>query len=341
MGEAASSESCETTAVTLCASIPCITAGPFAELPNGGGVISLPRAIPMKKLLRALPALVRVGTGVLFLAASAGLAQAVPRAQVADPAAAKPVAGAPVSDEALAKAAELYYSSSREGLAGFDCAVHPDWRGLFLSANPSAGVAESEPRVALLKSVKITVHVRTRGRSTLDWEPPATPKLGRDLSDLRENMRKSTEQALMTFLSFWTCFVNGAAEPPSSQGLTVTSIKTGYRLEARQGGTTVTEEFDFGSILRDFRIRTDGTSIDLSPSYAPTDKGLLVTRFLARIQPDGTPPERAEQMRVSIEYNTLAGFPIPSRLEMELAGTGAFNFQLDNCAVTRQTRPEN
>ena len=38
-------------------------------------------------------------------------------------------------------------------------------------------------------------------------------------------------------------------------------------------------------------------------------------------------------MHVGIDYQTMDGFYIPSRLNMEVVGTGIFNFTMDGCKV--------
>jgi hypothetical protein len=38
-----------------------------------------------------------------------------------------------------------------------------------------------------------------------------------------------------------------------------------------------------------------------------------------------------KEMNTEIEYRTVDGFPIPSRLNMEVGETGTFNFKLDSC----------
>jgi len=50
--------------------------------------------------------------------------------------------------------------------------------------------------------------------------------------------------------------------------------------------------------------------------------------------PAGTPPGQAQNMNVDIDYQEINGFPIPDKLNMEVIGTGKFNFTLDGCATS-------
>ena len=244
------------------------------------------------------------------------------------------------NDELLAKASKLYYSTAKAGLDGFDCTVHPDWPQLFMSAQKGAAIAADDSRVQLLNSVKVTLHARMKGGSILDWSAPANPDkpLDQDSNSLLDGMHKATEQTLQGFLQFWIPFVDGSAVPASSEGLEVTQTEKGYKLHATQEGTEVTEQLDNSLVLRQFNVVMSSMTVDFAPAYQSTDKGLLVNSFLAHILPAGAPPEQVQELHVTIEYQTIDGFPIPGKLFMEVVNTGTFNFTLDGCTVNKQLK---
>ena len=248
----------------------------------------------------------------------------------------QPAAKPNPNDEMLARANKLYYSTAKDKLDGFDCAVHPDWHMLFVSANKGSAVAESDPRIVLLKTVKITLHARMKGGSILGWDPPATQD--KDSTDLLDGMHHSTEETLQGFMQFWTPFVDGSAVPVSSGGLEIAKTETGYTLHAEQNGTTVTETLDSNLILQQFNVNMSGTSVKFAPAFTSTEKGLLVTSFLAHILAAGAPPAQEQEMHVGIGYQTIDGFPIPARLNMEVINSGIFNFVFDGCTVSRQSQ---
>ena len=171
------------------------------------------------------------GLGAAFLAvcltAAPALAQApnppAPAAPAAADAQSAPqiLPATPANDALLAKAAKLYYSTDKTGLARFDCAVHADWRTVFLDAGNGAPVAEDDPRVLLLNSVKVTLHARMKGGSGIDWNPPAHPAkpLDQDSIELLDKMQAGTAQMLQGFMQFWPPFVDGSVVPDSSEGL--------------------------------------------------------------------------------------------------------------------------
>jgi hypothetical protein len=283
--------------------------------------------------------LVRLSAALLaacLVSAAAG-AQAskppAPSAKAAAPAA--PSAVDKANNEMLARAATLYYSTTKAGLNGFDCDVRPDWHALFISANPGTPVAADDSRIVLLNSVTITMHARLKGGSSIVWvnaAQPADKPLDDDSTKMLDSMHQATEQTLQGFLQFWTPFMDGSVVPANSDGLEIAPTdKGGYKIHTESAGTTLTEIFSSSLLLEQFNVGLNGTTINFSPSYKSTDKGLLVSSFLAHIIPPGAKPEQGQEMHVGLEYQTIDGFPIPAKLNMEVVGTGVFNFSLAGC----------
>jgi hypothetical protein len=252
------------------------------------------------------------------------------------PAASAPQPAQPNRDnEWLAKTSKLYYSSAKAGLTGFDCAIHPDWRTLFVSSVKGETVPENDPRVALLSAVKISIHARMKGGSTIEWVADSNPDTPLDQSstDLLDAMHKSVEQTLEGFLQFWGPFMEATVVPDSSEGLEITHTPTVHTIHAKQAGTELTEIFSSDLVLEQFNVNMSAASIKFSPTYKPTAQGLLVSSFKANILPEGTPPEQAQVMNVAIEYQPVGTFIVPGKLNMEVIGTGIFNFTFDGCTT--------
>ena len=237
-------------------------------------------------------------------------------------------------DEMLARAARLYYSTKAAGLNSFDCAVHPDWRTLIQSSVKNAAVSDSDPNILMLKRIAITLHARLDGHSMVEWKaPPAAGKTEAGMTSTLDQMHKGTEQALDGFMQFWTPFVDGSMVNMRSNGVNIGHTGEGITIHIKQRDADVTEVYSKDMILQHVSLKMNGSAIDLSPSYDSTDKGLLVSRFVARIRKDGAAAEREQEMHVEIYYRQVDGFPIPSRLNVEAVGTAVFNFQLDGCRV--------
>jgi hypothetical protein len=243
---------------------------------------------------------------------------------------------APSSDTSwLASTSKLYYSSAKAGLAGFDCSVHPDWRTLIMSTNKGEVVADDDPRITMLQGVRVGIHARMKGGSTVEWETESAPDKPLDESStaMLDRIHHSVEQTLEGFLQFWSPFMEVAIVPDSTEGLEITHTPTTHTIHAKQGETELTEIFTSDRVLEQFNVNLNGMSIHFSPAYTPTPQGLLVQSFEAHILPAGVPPEKAQVMKVTLTYQTLNSLTIPGQLNMEIAGAGTFNFAFDGCTI--------
>lgn len=237
----------------------------------------------------------------------------------------------------MARAAALYYSSSKAGLKGFDCIVHPDWQSLFLSANHTSSLtADQQNRVALLNSAHIVLHARMDDTSTYDWsDPPTQNSAVADAPSLLQQMHASSWQTLHGFLEFWAPFVDGSAVPSNANGTDVTHSPDGFTMHAKTSESEVTEIFGNDLILQHFNVISGGNNVRFDPFYSQTPQGLLVNRFHALIRPVNAAPTADQEMRVAVQYQTIDGFPIPSHLDMEIVGTAVFNMNFSDCTILR------
>jgi len=230
------------------------------------------------------------------------------------------------NDDWLNRVRVLYTSTERDGLKGFDCDVHPDWRTLVSSANSGTVDSDGERKVQVLSPARVILHAHMDGSAVVDWaaaDPPA------DLANIVNQVRDGTKQTLAGFLQFWAPFADASVIPPNSKGIDVTPTADGGRiLRATDNGTTVTETFDADNVLREYDVKMTGSTVLFTPTYTSTPKGLRVTSFLAHIKPDSGGDQ---ELHVRIAYAEVSGFTIPSELNMTVVGTGTFNFTLDGC----------
>jgi hypothetical protein len=232
-------------------------------------------------------------------------------------------------NEWLAKAAKIYFSSAEAGLTGFNCEVHPDWRALFMSAAKGKPVAADDPNLARLGKVKVTMHARMMGGSTIEWVADSDD----DPNGVMENMHQTVQQMLEGFLQFWSPFMEVAVVPGKADGLEITHTAASHTIHAKQGTTELTEIFNSNLVLEQFDVILAGTSIKFAPAYEPTPQGLRVKSFSAEILPAGASPQQMQKMLVNVDYQTVSHQTIPGQLNMEIVGTGTFKFAFDGCSV--------
>jgi hypothetical protein len=285
-----------------------------------------------------LAVLVRMSTAAGVAALSCLLVQAQALPADATPPAAAPQSGSAASlgDTLLAKATNLYDSTAKSGLHGFDCQAHPDWNKIESSAKKGAPDAADDAKVALLNTVKITLHARLGGASSIDWQLPqaAEKQLDPATSDMLDHSRHGVENTLVGFLKLWTPLIDGSvAESLGEADLNVTPTGAGYTLRSKDKGRPLTEEFDRDLLLRHFILVDSGSTVDISPAFRPSAHGLLVESFAVRIHPPGAPPEAAHEMHIGLEYQTVSTIQIPARISVEVPNVVEMDFALDGCSV--------
>lgn len=237
-------------------------------------------------------------------------------------------------DRMLANAAKLYYSTEMTGLEGFDCAVQPEWRGMLTNGTNGGAVAESDPRLSLLRPIQVHLYAHLNGDANIDWQAPTTPP-NDESAKLVESLHQATEGTLVGFVRYWAPFVNGSVIPQTADGQQITSTAKGYRIHSDQGGTAFTEELDSKLLLHEFDVDMGGMTVHFTPTFKPTEKGLLVDNFVALSAPVGQSAAKPQELHVGIEYKKVEGFPIPSKLVMQVVNAGTFLYALDGCRVTR------
>lgn len=228
----------------------------------------------------------------------------------------------------------MYYSSAVAGLKGFDCEVRPNWQALYSVKNGGQLSADNQAKVALLNPVKIALHGRMDGGSTLDWNPPVQ-SLDATQTSLLNDMHSALNQTLQGFMQFWTPFIERQVIPDSSRGLEIAATDDGGRkIHLKQSDVELFETFDSGRILRQYNVVMSGTKVEVTPTYSPSDHGLVITHFHAFIRPtDET--QKVQEMNVELAYQWLNGFPIPAHLDMDVLGVAELNVAFENCTVQR------
>lgn len=306
--------------------------------------------------MRILPLAIRAlaAATVLALCCLPVLAQQLP----AGPAAATPATQAAVAslnDSLMARATALYNSTIKTGLHGFDCQVHPDWMKIIVSSRNGALQDSDTARAALLGAVKIVLHARIKGGSTLDWQPPdsVVPRTQATV-DMLDRAHRSIESTLEGVLKLWTPLVDGSLAESLGEDEVATEATGGYAVRSKNSmpnsapntapdkqkppiqsqDQSVTEEFDHNLLLKHFTLIDAGSTASLTPVFQPTPRGLLVSSFDALLQPAGIAAAEAREMHIAFDYQPVSGIQIPGKIGVELPGVVEMNFALDGCALS-------
>lgn len=279
---------------------------------------------------------VSIAAGMLALSSALVPAQAPSSSPAAPAAIAQAGSAASLNDSLLAKATSLYDSAAKSGLHGFDCQVHPDWSKVVSSAKKSAPDAADGAKVALLNTVKIKLHARLTGGSTIDWQVPEIPEkpLAPADTSMLKQAHQGVEKTLLGFVKLWTPLINGSvAESLGAGDVNIAQTGDGYTLRSKDKRNPLTEEFDRNLLLKHFIVVDSSSTVDIAPTFRTTARGLLLQSLVARIQLQGAPPEAAQEMHIGFEYQTVSAIQIPARISVAVPNVVEMDFALDGCIV--------
>jgi predicted phosphohydrolase len=237
-------------------------------------------------------------------------------------------------DTLLAKAAGLYYSTARAGLQGFDCQVHPDWNLIMISSSKGAPAASVDAKLALLGTVKVILHARLNGNSSLDWQVQGQPEkpIDKAATAMLDQAHRGIENTLVNVLKLWIPIVDGSiAESLGEEDMELAQTENGYVLRSKD--KSLTEEFDRNLLLVRYLAVDSGSTVNIEPTFQHSNKGLLLSSFVAHIHPAGAPAERIQEMNVGLEYQAVSGAEVPARLTVEVPNVVQMDFKLDGCST--------
>jgi hypothetical protein len=80
-------------------------------------------------------------------------------------------------------------------------------------------------------------------------------------------------------------------------------------------------------------IADASSMVDIAPAFQSTSQGLLLSSFVAHIQPASAPGGNAQEIRFSAEYQVVSGVQIPEKLAVDVSNLVTMDFVLDGCKV--------
>jgi hypothetical protein len=299
-----------------------------------------PLVLPLRVPPLAVSALLLV-SAVLARAQTPALAAPPPGpGQTPALASAPTVAGA--KDALMARAELLYDSAEKSGLHASRCQVHPDWYLIMTSSKKGAPLAANDPRLPLLNQVRITLHARLNGSSSLDWQPPPG-RLDASAQATLDTAHRGIEQTVLGVLKLWAPLVNGSIpESFGEDNFVLAQSENCYTLNSQDKQHSLTERFDRNLLLTQYISTESGSTIRIAPNFDRHREGLLVSSFIARIHaagpgPQTTAPETDEETRVAFQCAPFSqaadrAQPIPVKLAIEIPNVVTMNFALDTCS---------
>lgn len=234
----------------------------------------------------------------------------------------------PTPADRLARARATYYTPTANGLTSFNCDLIFDWKDLLTRAG-GVDVPDDNPMLRYLNATHLSVTDDLHGKAVLDWSNTATLPDGKEASVAQ--MKGGLEQMIGGFFQSWNVYMNGGMVPYPDKTVTVTATDTGYLLHSAAGGYSVDENFNPDMLLTEAHVTTKDNDTTAYPKYVDTERGRMISviRSVYRAPPSAPPAE----VTISMEYQPVSSFQIPSVMIADLQNVGVFRMKFAACSV--------
>ena len=222
----------------------------------------------------------------------------------------------------------MYYTPIDRGLQGFTCDVSFDWKQFIETANHGP-VADTDERLAYLRSIKLSVTDDLNGSGQLQWAAPTTAP---DASEQSVAQIRAGMQAMWSgFFQSWNGFYTGDLVSLGDNKTTVERTGAGYHVFTSQNGKLAEETFNNNLVLLSLHVATPTLESNLTPIFTDSAEGRLVTNLNSVVKQPPSAPGTVVDM--AVHYAPVNGFQLPSELSIDVAGAAKFDFALSNCTV--------
>src|SRR5579875_1604184 len=235
----------------------------------------------------------------------------------------------PSAEVEFSKARSLYYTPVDAGLRGFHCEVTFDWKA-FLQKASNQPVADTDERLAYLRTIQLSVDDTLRGTGELHWQAPSPAPEGAE--DSVGKIRDGIQGLWAGFFQSWNGFITGDMMTEDAKA-TFEHTPAGFHLSARNGPGLAEEQYDNKLLLQTVHVTTPNLDSLQTPTFSPSARGLLITGLKTTYrQPPSSPPT---DVAMQISYAPVGAFELPSELQITV-GPAGFDFRLANCTVDTQ-----
>jgi hypothetical protein len=233
---------------------------------------------------------------------------------------------APTPESRLQLAKALYYTPTTSGLKSFHCDVTVDWKDL-LARFGAPNLPATDPHLAYLQSIKLSIDDDLTGAGTLNWTSPASG----DMDDSVGKIRGGMEQMISGFFQSWNPFLNGSYIPALDATTTAKAEGDGILVHSGDASNDVNEHFDKNMLLTEMHVTTTAVDVKAHPVFTDTPHGRLITTLNSEVHQPPTAP--ALNVTMSSTYAPVATYQLPAVLTFTVQNVGNFTFRLTGCTV--------
>jgi hypothetical protein len=242
-------------------------------------------------------------------------------------------AAAADNKQIVTQARSAYYSLETRSFGEMQCNVSPNWTVALRDAikkNP----AEAKTRMKILETLKFAVVLGVGGSATVTNNAltGANPKQ----TAAFQQIYGGVQNMLVGFFDTWTLFVRNSPLPLADSEYQLENQNGRWQLSYKEGDAAVFTEMEKDFAIRELKVETGSFVSSIQPQFTRTADGLLLNAYQADYRT--TPGNELTQLQVRIAYQTVDGFQLPARIEVNAVTKGntvASELGLSDCKAKR------
>jgi hypothetical protein len=235
--------------------------------------------------------------------------------------------------QVITKARASYYSLADQGMAGFQCAVTPDWEKL-LEGQRKQNPAAADEAIKTLNRLHFVFNV-DKGQVKITHNEVSG--VSKEMSDALAQVYGGMEQMAMGFFDTWKLFMINGPLPAADSKYQLQSGGQVYLLNYVDGTADVATTMRRDFAISNLQVTTKEYDSAIQPSFTASPKGFVLNSYTASYKSQD--PKETTQLVIFIDYQEVDRLQILKKLT--LTGTyGGVPFAVDlafsGCSVTRK-----
>lgn len=234
----------------------------------------------------------------------------------------------------LTAASQAYYNLRANGLDSFTCSVTPNWE-MMLQEQRKQNSQLVDSELVTLDQLHFTFAVDSGGKMKLSHND--LTGLTKEMTDSVSEIESGMDQMASGFFDTWSFFMIDRPLPDLTAEYHVEVIGTQYRLTYKDGTADVVTTLAHDYSIVNLAITTPDFHSTVQPGLTKLPGGFVLTSYDANYQ--SAKPEDATQLKALISYQSVEGFQIVQRLDVNgTYGPNKFTVQLifTGCEVTKK-----
>src|ERR1700752_339766 len=217
-----------------------------------------------------------------------------------------PVAGDTAAggcQEMIGQARSAYYNPKRQGLAGFQATIKPNWKVIL-------GQTSTPKNLKVFQSIRFSLAADANGVVTVTHDFAENPQAEAYVKPIHDDVQR----LVSGFFRIWGVFMISSPFPESGSPLKTDNVAQECRLYFTYQTTDVVLAMTNDLLITELKLSSPRARRTIKPVFQKTSEGLLLKGYHSLFDPVGEGIR--SELDATIEYQDVAGMKLPRKLEI-------------------------